>query len=48
MSRSPAYSVELWERAVRLVAESVRDGRSEWDSIRSVTEKLGVALHSAR
>lgn len=42
MVRGQAYPAELRERAVRLVAESVRDGRGEWDAIRSVTEKLGV------
>ena len=42
MGRGQSYPAELRERAVRLVAESVRDGRGEWDSIHSVTEKLGV------
>lgn len=42
MGRGQAYPAELRERAIRLVEESVLDGRSEWDSIRSVTEKLGI------
>jgi transposase len=42
MGRGQAYPAELRERAVRLVAESVRNGRGEWDAIRSVTEKLGI------
>lgn len=33
---------ELRERAVRLVQESVRDGRGEWEAMRSIAEKLGV------
>ena len=42
MGRGQAYPAELRERAVRLVEESVRDGRGEWDAIRSVAEKLGI------
>ena len=42
MGRGQAYPAELRERAVRLVAESVRDGRGEWAAICSVAEKLGV------
>ncbi len=36
------YPAELRERAVRLVQESVRDGRGEWEAMRSVAEKLGI------
>lgn len=42
MGKGQQYPAELRERAIRLVEESVRDGRSEWESIRSVTEKLGI------
>lgn len=42
MVKGRQYPAELRERAVRLVEESVRDGRGEWEAMRSIAEKLGV------
>ena len=42
MVKGRQYPAELRERAVRLVEESVRSGRGEWETMRSVAEKLGV------
>lgn len=36
------YPAELWERVVRLVAESREHHDSEWAAITSVAAKLGV------
>ena len=40
--RHGQYPPELWERAVRLVAECRPDHDSEWDAMRSVAQKLGI------
>lgn len=40
--RRGVYPAELWERAVRLVAESREHHDSEWAAITSVAAKLGV------
>lgn len=42
MVKGRQYPAELRERAVRLVRESVRDGRGEWEAMRSIADKLGV------
>jgi transposase len=42
MSRPSSYSPEIRERAVRMVAESKADYRSEFEAIKSVASKLGI------
>lgn len=41
-SRGQQYPAELWERGVRMVAESRADHGSEWEAMRSVASKLGI------
>lgn len=42
MGKVRQYPAELRERAVRLVEESVSEGRGEWEAMRSVADKLGI------
>lgn len=39
---SRRYPAELKERAVRMVAEAVDDGETEWAAMRRISELLGV------
>ena len=48
MARQSKYSPELRERAVRMVAESLREHDSEWSAIRSVAEKIGCTAETLR
>jgi len=43
MARPSKYPTELRQRAVRMVLESRADYPSEYEAIRSVASKLGVA-----
>ena len=43
MARRSKYSLELRERAVRLVFEHAGEYPSQWAAIRSVAEKIGCA-----
>lgn len=42
MSRNKRYPAELRERAVRMVAEAVEGGETEWAAMRRIAELLGV------
>ena len=42
------YSVEVRERAVRLVLEQQDDYESQWAAIRSVAEKFGCSAETLR
>lgn len=42
MSRNKRYPAELRERAVRMVAEAVEGGETEWGAMRRIAELLGV------
>jgi len=48
MGRQSRFSPEVRERAVRLVAESVRDHDSEWSAITSVAGKIGCTPETLR
>jgi transposase len=42
------YPVEMRDRAVRMVFEAERHGRSQWEAICSVAEKLGPTAETVR
>jgi len=48
MARPSKYSPEVRERAVRMVFDHAREHPSQWATIRSVGEKLGVRTESLR
>jgi transposase len=48
MGRPSKYSPELRERAVRMVFEHAHEHPSQWATMRSVAEKLGVAVEALR
>ena len=48
MARPSKYSVEVRERAVRLVFESLGDHPSEWAAISSVAAKIGCKAETLR
>jgi transposase len=48
MGRQSKYSVEVRERAVRLVVESLGEHESEWAAISSVAGKLGCTAETLR
>ena len=48
MGRESKYSVEVRERAVRLVVESLGEHASEWAAISSVAGKLGCTAETLR
>ena len=48
MGRPRRYSLEVRERAVRLVFDHDHDHDSQWASIRSVAEKIGCTSETLR
>ena len=48
MGKQGRYSVEVRERAVRLVLEQQRDYESQWAAISSVAEKFGCSAETLR
>jgi len=48
MEKRGKFPVEVRERAVRLVAESLRDHPSEWAAITSVASKMGCTPETLR
>ena len=48
MARPSKYSPELRERAVRMVFDHAAEHPSQWATIRSVGEKLGVTTEALR
>jgi len=48
MARKSKHSVEVRERAVRLVVESLGEHASEWAAISSVAGKLGCGAETLR
>jgi len=46
--RPGRYPVELRDRAVRMVFEAERHGRSQWEAIVSVADKLGPTPETVR
>ena len=46
--RPGRYPVEFKERAVRMVAEAESQGRTRWQAIQSVAEKLGPTGETIR
>ena len=46
--RPGRYPVELRDRAVRMVFEAGRHGRSQWEAIVSVADKLGPTPETVR
>ena len=48
MGRPSKHSLEVRERAVRMVFDQTPEHRSQWAAIRSVGEKLGVRTESLR
>ena len=48
MSKSNRYSLEVRERAVRMVFEHEHDYPSQWAAIRSIAEKIGCTAETLR
>ena len=48
MARSSRHPREVRERAVALVWETQSDYGSQWESIVSISEKVGVSAESLR
>jgi transposase len=48
MGRPSKYSPELRERAVRMVFDHTHEHPSQWATMRSVGEKLGIATEALR
>ena len=46
--RPGRYPREMRDRAVRMVFEAERSGRSQWEAISSVAEKLGPTRETVR
>ena len=48
MKAQKRYSEEFRERAVRLVEEQQKDGRSQWAAMQSISGKLGCTAETLR
>jgi transposase len=48
MNTQKRYSPEFRERAVRLVDEQVKEGKSQWAAMQSISQKLGCTPESLR
>ena len=48
MNTQKRYSEEFRERAVRLVDEQMKDGKSQWAAMQSISQKLGCTPESLR
>lgn len=48
MGRKSKFPVEVRERAVRLVLDSLGSHESEWAAIRSVSAKMGCTAETLR
>jgi transposase len=48
MKKQIRYSPEFRDRAVRLVEEQQKDGRSQWAAIQSISQKLGCTAETLR
>jgi transposase-like protein len=46
--KQPKYSDEFRERAVRLVEEQQKDGKSQWAAMQSISAKLGCTAETLR
>ena len=48
MTRRNRFSLEVRERAVRMVFEHGREYGSQWEAIRSIAEKIGCSAETLR
>ena len=48
MSTEKRYSPEFRERAVRLVDEQVKEGKSQWAAMQSISQKVGCTPETLR
>ena len=48
MGRRSRFSLEVRERAVRMVFEQGREYGSQWEAIRSIAEKIGCSPETLR
>ena len=48
MTTQKRYSSEFWERAVRLVDEQVKSGKSQRAAMQSISQKLGCTAETLR
>ena len=48
MNTQKRYSPEFRERAVRLIDEQMKEGKSQWAAIQSISQKLGCTPESLR
>ena len=48
MNTQKRYSPEFRERAVRLIDEQMKEGKSQWAGIQSISQKLGCTPESLR
>ena len=48
MNTQKRYSPEFRERAVRLLDEQMKEGKSQWAAIQSISQKLGCTPESLR